>query len=77
MVIIWDISNSYNIKHVINTNYDGNIWSCLLVFPFNIKDNYIITSIDDIYNYNYQTKIYSLNDGKFIKNNKDSVNIIF
>ena len=45
------------------------IYSCLLIFPDNIDDNYIITSTlcesDD--NDKSATKIYSLNNGQFIK----------
>ena len=70
LIIIWDITNNYNIKYKINTNYEGNIYSCLLLFPQNNNDNYIITltynksdNIDKS-----AIKIYSLNNGLFIKN---------
>ena len=43
IVIIWDISNNYNIKYTINTKYGHQILSCLLIFPHNSDDNYIIT----------------------------------
>ena len=69
IVIIWDITKSYNIKLKINTHYFENIFSCLLIFPHNINDNYIITSTIT----NNSTigkcgsKIYLLkNKGKFI-----------
>ena len=69
IVIIWDITNYYNIKYQINTKYDDYIYSCLLVFPHNNNDNYIITSTwsssDD--NDDSATKIYSLNNGNFMK----------
>ena len=69
IVIIWDITNYYNIKYQIDTKYEDNIYSCLLIFPHNIDDNYIITSTynesDDIDK--SSTKIYSLSDGEFIK----------
>ena len=69
IVIIWDISDNYNTKYQIDTKYGHNIYSCLLIFPHNINDNYIITST---YNEsdnmdNSSTKIYSLNNNKFIK----------
>ena len=69
IVIIWDITDNYSIKHKINTNYSGDIYSCLLIFPNNIDDNYIITSTCHISkdNDNSATKIYSLENGKFIK----------
>ena len=56
IVIIWDISKDYNIKHKIDTKYNKNsiLFSCLLVLPsnlgyyskfnYNYTDNYIITS---------------------------------
>ena len=72
IVIIWDITNNYNIKYKINTEYENNddIFSCLLVFPHNNNDNYIITSIASNFNGNNKPaiKIYSLNNGSFVKN---------
>jgi len=69
IVIIWDITNNYNIKYQIDTKYGDIIYSCLLIFPHNNNDNYIITSTfnksDD--NDKSATKIYSLNNGQFIK----------
>ena len=44
IVIVWDISNDYNIKQQIDTKYGNNIYSCLLLFPHNNDNNYIITS---------------------------------
>ena len=69
IVIIWDITNNYNIKYEIDTKYKDDIYSCLLIFPHNINDNYIITSTTNkSYNMDESsTKIYSLNNGKFIK----------
>ena len=69
-VIIWDITNNYNLKYNIDTKYGHKIYSSLLIFPNNMNDNYIITST---YNYSGNdedsaTKIYLLNDEyKFIK----------
>ena len=81
IVIIWDITNNYNIKYQINTKYNPYINSCLLVFPHNIKDNYIITSTCNISNDNDKsaTKIYSLNNGNFIKyiNNTNNKSIFY
>ena len=67
-VIIWEITNNYNInfniKQIIDTKYKKYIYSCLLIFPDNIDDIYIITS-----SYNESenledsaTKVYSLNN---------------
>ena len=72
IVIIWDITDNYNIKYKIDTKYEHNIYSCLLVFPhstINNNNNYIITSTynqsDD--NEKSATKIYSLENGQFIR----------
>ena len=81
IVIIWDIYNNYNIKYQIDIKYENNIYSCLLIFPHNINENYIITSTfhrsNDIDK--SSSKIYSLNNGKFIKyiNNTNNNNIFY
>ena len=74
IIIIFDITNDYNIKHKINTqkDYDYTIYNSLLVFPKNSEDNYIIISTENVAYYYQNTeitsaKIYSLNDGSFIK----------
>ena len=76
IVIIWDITDNYNIKYKIETNYENEIYSCLLIFPHNTDDNFIITSTINRSNDNDKssTKIYSLNNGEFIKyiNNTNS-----
>ena len=74
IVIIWDITDNYNIKYQIQTKYGHNIYSCLMVFPHNLNDNHIITST---YNESdnleiSSTKLYSLNEQKFIKYIKDT-----
>ena len=68
-VIVWDITNNYEIKHYINTLYYDFISSCLLFFPPNINDDYIITSSNSNGNHvkTSGTKIFSLNNGKLIK----------
>jgi len=77
IVIIWDITNNYNIKYKIDTKYNNDIFSCLLVFPDNNNDNYIITSTSSKSNVYDEsaTKIYSLNNGNFIKYIKNTKNI--
>ena len=69
ILIIWDITNYFNIKYKINTKYGSDIFSCLLIFPHNRDNNYIITTT---YNKSGNdedsaTKLYSLNNGNFIK----------
>ena len=69
IVIVWDINNNYSIKHNIKTLYNDHINSCLLFFPPNINDDYIIISSNATGN-NIETsatKIYSLNNGNYIK----------
>ena len=67
IVNIWDITNNYTIKYKINTKYNNS--SCLLIFPNNFDKNYIITSTQETSydNDKAATKIYSLNNGEFIK----------
>ena len=75
VVIVWDITNNYIIKKRIHTFYNGGvIFSCLLIFPYNHNDDFIITSTSNTSKYEQEdsTKIYSLNDGNLIKNVKDS-----
>ena len=74
-VIIWDINNDYKKLFIINTEYiDANIYSCYLFFDV-FENNYIFTSCGlNRYEKNESsyTKMYSLKDGKFIKNIIDS-----
>ena len=69
LVIVWEVSDNYNIKNQIDTKYGNNIYSCLLVFPINNDNNYIITSTyhdsDDMDT--SATKVYSLNNGRLMK----------
>ena len=81
IVILWDVSDNYNIRHQIDTKYGNNIYSCLLVFPHNNNDNnYIITSTySDSENLDSSaTKVYSLNNGRFMKYiNNSNINPIY
>ena len=80
IVILWDISDNYNIKHQIDTKYGNNIYSCLLVFPHNNDNSYIITSTyNDSENLDSSsTKVYSLNNGRFMKYiNNSNINPIY
>jgi len=78
--IIWDITNNYNIKYRIYTKYEHNIYSCLLVFPhsLNNNNNYIIASTYNQSDNNEKsaTKIYSLENGQFIRYIKNTNNNI-
>jgi len=81
IVIVWDITNNYNILYNINTNLKDFINSCLLIFSNNDNNNYIITSTNKTSNDidKSSTKIYSLNNGKFIKyiNNSNNYKIYY
>ena len=70
IVIIWDITNNFKKNFRIQTKYQKFIFSCLLVFPQNSIENYIITSTTSISDNEDEsaTKIYSLSTCKFIKN---------
>ena len=80
LVILWYVTDNYNIKYKINTQYGSNIYSCLLVFPHE-NDNYIITSTNcsssDINK--SASKIYSIKSGKLIKKigNTHNINIFY
>ena len=68
-VIIWDINNNYNIIFTIDTKYIKSIFSCLLIFPDNKEDTYIIISSysKNENNENSATKVYSMNNKDLIK----------
>jgi len=74
-VVIWDVSNNFALLRVINTEYhDANIYSCYL-FLDDFENNFLFTSCGlNTYKKNdtNYTKMYSLKDGKFIKNIIDS-----
>jgi hypothetical protein len=74
IVILWDINDNYKILHRIDTKYQHNINSCLLIFPHNNNDNFIVTSTynESENNDRSATKIYSLNNGNLIKYIKDT-----
>ena len=65
MVIVWDITNNYNILHKINTKY-LHIYSCLLVFERNNRNSIIVSTSQTDKN-NAFTKVYSLETATFIK----------
>ena len=77
IVILWDITNDYEIKHKIETGYDKIIYSCLLLFPNKDDDNtksvgdegFIITSTNSTNDNNTAsaTKLYSFNNGTLVR----------
>ena len=78
-VIIWDIKNNYNIKMIIQTDYTDNnyIESCLLIFPHNLDENFIIISTANIFENKgiSSTKRYSLSNGQHINSIKETINL--
>ena len=75
IVIVWDLLDNYEIKQKIDTNYEDDIYSCLIfINKNNYDENYIITSTyctsSDIQN--SATKIYSLENGEYIFYIKES-----
>lgn len=72
IIIIWDITNNYNLKYKINNKYSKLISCCILIFPHNQINNYMVenTTGFDIYN----ARLYSLEDGKMIKKIKNPSN---
>lgn len=82
LVIVWDLNNNYEIKYKIETNYGlkNYIFTCLLIFPHYDKNNYIITSSCNGSNNMEESapKVYSLNDGKFIRYfDKRNIDIVY
>ena len=75
IVLVWDLINNYEIKQKIDTNYEDDIYSCLIFFNNeNINQSYIITSSYSTSNdiQNSATKVYSLETGKYIFHIKES-----
>lgn len=67
-IIIWEINNNNKIKYNINTNYKGDIYSCLMCFPSYENDGFFITSTyHSSISKNSATKIFSLKDGKLFR----------
>lgn len=65
MVIIWDINNSYNKIHKFYESDDHTLVTCLLYFPYNSNEDYIITPMHDCDEEG--TKVYSLKNCNLIK----------
>ena len=65
---IYDLSNNYNLIHIINPNYSQNSIIYSSVLHFSQKGDFIITSSnsDDV-NKDY-TKIYDFSNGNFLEN---------
>ena len=76
-IIIWDVTNYYDIIYNFHPNgYTGNIYSCLLVFPYNSNDSYIITSTRAVKIKAYhkpETKLYKLDTGEYIKSFSNTI----
>lgn len=67
-VYIWDLTNVFKLKFIINIEYNFNISDSLIIFDQNNTNDYILTTTKGIKNENY-SKLFSFqNNGKFIKN---------
>ena len=65
IVIIWDINNNYNIIHKFGESWDHTLVTCLLYFPYNFNEDYIITPMHDCDEKG--TKVYLFPSGKLVK----------
>ena len=79
IITIWDITNDYNVKLKIDMQLisDFMIYSCLLIFTHNEEDYIISTAINAEEEYDESsTKIYLFNDGKYLREIKNSNNLL-
>ena len=79
IIIIWDITNNYNVKHKIDMklSIDFIINSCLLAFTHNKNDYIISTAVNSEEEFDESsTKIYLFNNGQFIREIINSNNSI-
>ena len=68
IVIIWNITDNYNIKNIITTNYIENVYSCLILFNINNTNIVITSTIDTFSNDECRSRKYSLdNNCKYIE----------
>jgi len=72
IVIIWSITDNYNIKNIIKTDYNYYLYSCLILFNINQKNIIITSTTDTSPNDISCSKIYSLDNNNFINNIKDT-----
>ena len=76
IVILWNITNNYEIEHKIKTKYSWDI-CFLLVFPHNNIKNFLVTSSDSISKKveESSTIIYSLDNEEIIQYIEQTNNI--
>ena len=72
IIIIWDITNNYKLKYKINNKYYKVISCCILIFPHNLINNYMVENTTGFDKYN--ARLYSFDDGKMIKKIKNPSN---
>ena len=68
-ILVWDITNNFNIIQQIQTSYKYLLNNILLVFPHNQENNYIVVYGNKVLLDSYEQKIYSLNNGNPVKEN--------
>ena len=76
IVIIWNITDNYNVTNIINTKYNENIYSCLALFKINNSNIVITSTIDSLSDNCYSRKYYLDNNCNFIGNINETNNNI-
>ena len=66
-IFVWDINNNYNIINKTRNTDDHTLFSCLLVFPKNYNDNFVVVPPIDCFD-EIGIKIISIETGKMIRN---------
>lgn len=66
-IFVWDINDKYKIIIKNRNTDDHTLFSCLLVFPKNYNDNFLVVPPIDCFD-QIGIKIISLKDGKMVRN---------
>ena len=66
-IFVWDINDNYKIIIKNRNTYDHTLFSCLLVFPKNYNDSFLVVPPIDCFD-EIGIKIISLKDGKMPRN---------
>ena len=67
-VFLWNVSHSYEIEYIIESNYQNYIYSILILFNINNYNFLITTTLGRFNNKVDFSKLYFLSNGKFFKN---------
>jgi len=66
-IFVWDVNDNYKIIIKNRNTDDHTLFSCLLVFPKNYNDNFLVVPPIDCFD-QIGIKIISLKDGKMVRN---------